>query len=288
MVRPCKRPGRISNAEHRPRGVVHRSVKVSDTVQAFDQLCEVQSDKASVEITSPFDGIVKELLVAEGAVAKVGEGLCVIEVDDGEAETVGSSLTESVDKPASPPPHPEQEKAKVEETAPGALETSPAPSPPQPSRRHHPLDPNRPQEAPSFTPGRSSSDVLATPATRHYARSKGVELESVAPGSGKSGRVERADIDAFLARKSAPPAPAAAAASSGEDAIIELGRTRYGMWKAMEKVRQFHESIRGKNLTNQAEFIGSSLWLHHKLRYYPFARTFAHAQCAHSKAVSHL
>ena len=53
-------------------------------IQAFDALCEVQSDKASVEITSPFDGVVKELLVKEGEVAKVGQGLCTIEVDSDE------------------------------------------------------------------------------------------------------------------------------------------------------------------------------------------------------------
>lgn len=59
-----------------------RTVKPSQTVQAFDPLCEVQSDKASVEITSPFEGVVKELLVQEGDVAKVGAGLCLIEVDE--------------------------------------------------------------------------------------------------------------------------------------------------------------------------------------------------------------
>ena len=57
-------------------------MKPSAVVQTFDPLCEVQSDKASVEITSPFEGIVKELLVKEGEVAKVGENLCIIEVED--------------------------------------------------------------------------------------------------------------------------------------------------------------------------------------------------------------
>lgn len=59
-----------------------RNVKPSNSVQAFDPLCEVQSDKASVEITSPFDGVIKELLVKEGDVAKVGETLCMIEIDE--------------------------------------------------------------------------------------------------------------------------------------------------------------------------------------------------------------
>jgi 2-oxoisovalerate dehydrogenase E2 component (dihydrolipoyl transacylase) len=60
-----------------------RSVKPTAKIQAFDSLCEVQSDKASVEITSPFEGVVQELLVQEGEVAKVGAGLCLIEVEEG-------------------------------------------------------------------------------------------------------------------------------------------------------------------------------------------------------------
>ena len=43
-----------------------RSVKSQATVQAFDVLCEVQSDKASVGITNLFDGVLKEILVKEG------------------------------------------------------------------------------------------------------------------------------------------------------------------------------------------------------------------------------
>jgi len=57
-------------------------VKELGTIKSFEPLCKVQSDKASVEITSPFDGVVKEILVKEGGVAKVGQGLCVIEVDE--------------------------------------------------------------------------------------------------------------------------------------------------------------------------------------------------------------
>ena len=57
-------------------------MKPQASVQAFDTLLEVQSDKASVEITSPFEGTVKELLVQEGEIAKVGSGLCLIETEE--------------------------------------------------------------------------------------------------------------------------------------------------------------------------------------------------------------
>ncbi|KAG6816569.1 hypothetical protein H0H87_004929 [Tephrocybe sp. NHM501043] len=232
FLRLLRRPGTISRAYFHSssplwltRKVVHQfkladigegiteceiikwSVAPSKTVQAFDALCEVQSDKASVEITSPFDGVVKELLVQEGEVAKVGAGLCLIEVE------------EEVDE-STPEPTP----AVKEETA-RPVETS---SPAEPARRTHPLDP-------SFTPSKDSSSadsVLAPPSVRHYARQQGVDLVQLAPGSGKGGRIEKNDIDAFIAKSAGRTTESV---SSEEDVVVELGRTRYGMWKAMVK-----------------------------------------------------
>lgn len=214
----------------------HRSVQPPTTVQSFDTLCEVQSDKASVEITSPFDGTIKELLVNEGEVAKVGEGLCVIEVEEGEESGEPEGM------PESPPPHAEQEALKSAQFSPD----SNAPTTPQPSsarsRRPHPLDPNIPPATKAARDGRSSgADVLATPSVRHFAKRSDVDLSLVAPGSGKGGRVEKKDVEAYLAGPPSSTASTAAAAKSqpntGADVVVPLGRTRYGMWKAMVKVR---------------------------------------------------
>ena len=72
-----------------------RSVKSQATVQAFEVLCQAQGDNASVEVTSPFDGVLKEILVKEGEVAKVGETLCLIETeDDEEVDSVETALSE--------------------------------------------------------------------------------------------------------------------------------------------------------------------------------------------------
>lgn len=202
----------------------YRSVKPNDTVEAFDPLCEVQSDKASVEITSPFEGVVKELLVKEGEVAKVGSNLCLIEVvheDDAEVEDLQLKHTESST----------QEVAKI------ALEENnvpPAPAPKQ--RRPHPLDPTA-----SVTQSRESADVLALPSVRHFAKSKGVDLSLLVPGSGRNGRVEKKDVEAYLSRSFELAAITVntqeQAFQNESDAVVELGRTRYGMWKAMERVR---------------------------------------------------
>ncbi|KXN82174.1 Lipoamide acyltransferase [Leucoagaricus sp. SymC.cos] len=218
--------------------IIKWTVKPSSTVAAFDPLCEVQSDKASVEITSPFDGVLKEILVKEGDVAKVGEGLCLIEVDE-EVLEGSSSGVDAGDKPykssaPSPPPLSEQPPPSTQESAPPS------------QRRPHPLDPNYVptlhstpsafKSAESQFSSRGAQDVLAMPSVRHYARSKDVDLALLAPGSGRDGRVEKADVDAYLARSgSYAEITASVPLPQQQDVVVELNRTRYNMWKAMEK-----------------------------------------------------
>ena len=245
--------------------LVYRSVSPRSSVSTFEPLCEVQSDKASVEITSPYDGTVAEILVQEGQVAKVGEDLCVIEVDEVGSDPSNAPTSEHRDTSiVNSPPPPSQEKRDP----PDAHESRPQPpSDKHPAaRRLHPLDPNasprpasEPKNASAWQSGASSAsdsvaaaaaaakrvtgaDVLALPAVRHFARESGVDIALLAPGSGKNGRVERVDVERYLAGgKSGSVGEQPAAVSPSllveEDIVVELGRTRYGMWKAMEKVR---------------------------------------------------
>ena len=55
-------------------------MKEGDRVAQFDQLCEVQSDKASVTITSRYDGIIRKIHHDIDAIAQVGQALVDIEV----------------------------------------------------------------------------------------------------------------------------------------------------------------------------------------------------------------
>jgi 2-oxoisovalerate dehydrogenase E2 component (dihydrolipoyl transacylase) len=203
-----------------------RSVRPTAKIQAFDPLCEVQSDKASVEITSPFEGVVKELLVQEGEVAKVGSGLCLIEVEEEAVDGVDSAIPEpsaqpsQVDQTTSPSTnHLTPQITSVETTA-------AAP------RGLHPLDPKYVPKAGVSAP---EKDVLAAPSVRHFARQNGVDLSLLMPGSGKGGRVEKRDVETFLS-KSNESNPVQQ--PTEKDVVVELGRTRYGMWKAMVKVRR--------------------------------------------------
>ncbi|KAK0416113.1 hypothetical protein QR680_012301 [Steinernema hermaphroditum] len=72
-------------------------IKEGDRVHQFDNICEVQSDKAAVSITSRYDGIVKKLYYKVDDVAKVGKPLIDIELSDGEEilETEANVVPES-------------------------------------------------------------------------------------------------------------------------------------------------------------------------------------------------
>ena len=200
-----------------------------------------------MEITSPFDGVVKQILVDEGQVAKVGAGLCLIEVEEEEA---AAEVTPAETQPV---------LETIEQEAPAA---------PAVARRLHPLDPSytQPQAGPR-KPGVAAEDILAAPSVRHFARKVGVDLAHVAPGSGKDGRIDKADVEAYVLRSSSPlnepklPGKPASAPSH-EGVAVELGRTRYSMWKAMTKVCRFAVSFLDQVDVRTTELGNTHLWVY--------------------------
>src|SRR5678810_770732 len=69
--------------------------KVGDTVKADDVLFDVETDKVSTEIPAQADGVIAEILVAEGTTAKVGTRLAVIR-ESGGAKAAPSRAAEAV------------------------------------------------------------------------------------------------------------------------------------------------------------------------------------------------
>ncbi len=193
-------------------------------MQAFDPLCEVQSDKASVEITSPFEGTVKDILVKEGQIAKVGEDLCTIEVEEEVAKEV--AVHEDVPTKSSSASTSADSASHTEEMG-------------TRKRKSHPLDPQRAKSEASEVEINNNANTLALPSVRHFAKANGVDVALLAPGSGRNGRVEKVDVEEYLAR-SLQDRSTTLSAPAQVDVVVDLGRTRHNMWKAMVKVSEYH------------------------------------------------
>jgi pyruvate dehydrogenase E2 component (dihydrolipoamide acetyltransferase) len=149
-------------------------VTAGQEVTAFQPLCEVESAKAAVELTAPVAGRVRETRFAEGAIARLGDVLVIIDTDGN-----GSA----------PPSRAERDATVAEPEWFGIVGSPP-----------------RTAEAPAQEPPRAQEHVRAAPFVRKLARDLGIPLEDIA-GSGPHGRVRIADVEARAARP-AEPAPA--------------------------------------------------------------------------------
>lgn len=177
--------------------IVKWFIKPGDKVQEDDVLCEVQNDKAVVEIPSPVEGTVQELLVGEGTVATVGQVLVTFDAPGYE------NLKFKGDEEGHA-----QEAVKAE-TASAPEATAPAQEVPAAAAQTQ-------QQAEADLDRR----VIAMPSVRKYARDKGIDIRLV-NGSGNNGRVLKEDIDHFLSGGNAAPALAVEAQEEEVKTAVE-------------------------------------------------------------------
>ncbi|RSM12498.1 hypothetical protein CDV31_006339 [Fusarium ambrosium] len=155
-------------------------VKPGDKVQQFDPICEVQSDKASVEITSRYDGTIKKINYEVDDMAAVGSPLMDIEVDEHGDATADDTTASS--PPKEEVTSTEQPNAVAEQTAP--------PSTPEPATQH--------QSQPSSTSSTPKNCGTMLPSVRHLLKQHNIDLSEVT-GTGKGGRVLKEDVHRHLA-----------------------------------------------------------------------------------------
>lgn len=162
--------------------VIQWFVEPGAKIEEFDLICEVQSDKASVEITSRYNGVIKKLHYDPGQMALVGHPLVDIDIPDNEL------------------PKARNEESRNNNESQAAEETSTSPMPEPVTKPKNPKTEHIP--------------TLATPAVRRICREKNIEISQVT-GSGKDGRVMKEDVLNF---ESSPATTTSAAASSQQPA----------------------------------------------------------------------
>jgi pyruvate dehydrogenase E2 component (dihydrolipoamide acetyltransferase) len=204
--------------------IVKWLAQVGESVKVDQPLCEIMTDKATVEISSPRAGVVKALHGKEGDVIKVHAPL--VEIDESGAGAAAKPEPKAAEaKPAKPEPKAAPPKAAAPPKP--APTSAPPPAPANGSNGHA-----EPMAA------AAGGKTLATPAVRSHARTAGVAIETV-PGSGKGGRVTHADIDAIVAQPTALKAPPALPIPSGagDERIRIIGLRRKIAEKMVESYR---------------------------------------------------
>jgi 2-oxoglutarate dehydrogenase E2 component (dihydrolipoamide succinyltransferase) len=149
-------------------------VKAGDAVAVDQPLCELETDKVTVEVNASVAGTIAGLVVEEGASVQVGGVLCHIEAGAAGAAAPKAAAPAAPPKPAS----------------------APAPAPAA-------------APAPATAAAPSGANLAASgPAARKLAEEKGVSAAAIHP-TGKDGRATKEDVLAAISSISAAPAPAA-------------------------------------------------------------------------------
>ncbi len=208
--------------------VVQVLVAEGDTIEGNQPVCELETDKAVVEVPCPHPGKITEVHFQKGDTINVGQVLLTLESDE-EPEpeeepksTEEAEAAEAAEAPSAPP---------EKEPPPAATKPAPAPKAPPPGAEA----PSPREEAPERGP------IPAGPAARRIARELGVDLRGLR-GSGKRGRITTDDVRAAA---QAPPeaAPSAEAAGPGWEPVVPPGEPGEDSWgpvrrEKMPRIRQ--------------------------------------------------
>lgn len=163
-------------------GVVAEWLKeVGDEVASGEVLAEIETDKATMEFESFYDGVLLHIGVEKGAGAPVNAILAVIGDKDEDlekilAEAAAAAPAAEEEKEEALAPTPEPTPAPAPAAAPNPVVAAPAPAP----------------AAVADTNGR----IFASPLAKKMANERGIDLNHVS-GTGEGGRIVKADIDHY-------------------------------------------------------------------------------------------
>ncbi len=208
--------------------VVNCLVKVGDEIKKGDVIFEIETDKATLEMESPFGGFVKHILAKVDQTLLVGAPMMILgEKDENVPQSYVDSLLGVKSAPGSP-------------AVPAAPTAEPAKAAPEPAK--------------------PAGKIMASPRAKKLADELGVDLATL-KGTGPAGKITEVDIQKAAEAKSAKPAPAAKAApaptaTAGEarlGATIALNRlqriTAERMLKSKQEIPCFYLTVKA-DVTN--------------------------------------
>jgi pyruvate dehydrogenase E2 component (dihydrolipoamide acetyltransferase) len=169
--------------------------KVGDEIEPGDLLAEIETDKATMEFESVYEGVLLHIEVAEGAVPVNG----VIAVIGDKGEDFKSELEKALSDNGSS--NGEEEKTESADTGSAEATVTDAPAPATES------------SSPAQEPAAESGRIKASPLARSMAQEAGIELSTLT-GSGENGRIVKRDIEEAISRQKSTPAPAPAPAAA--------------------------------------------------------------------------
>jgi pyruvate dehydrogenase E2 component (dihydrolipoamide acetyltransferase) len=154
--------------------------KVGDAVKADDVLFDVETDKVSTEIPAQADGVLAEILVAEGVTAKVGARLAVIQEKGG---------TQRAETPDAGSPRPQGANRPNTGQTPDTAQAKTA----------------APAGAATVRPREAAADERLSPVVRRLLAEHTLDPRSI-KGTGRDGRITRDDVIAHIERAKPPAA----------------------------------------------------------------------------------
>ncbi|TZF82194.1 pyruvate dehydrogenase [Pedobacter sp. BS3] len=177
--------------------------KVGDTVKSDDVLAEVETDKATMEVTAYAEGTLLYIGVEKGQAAKVNDIIAIVGKE-------GTDITPLLKQSAAP----KGGESKAAE-----------------SSKPETVTPEKPEEqAASTSSSADDSRVKASPLARKIAKDKGIDLSQV-KGSAEGGRIVKKDIEGFTpsTQQIAEAAPKAAASAGAQAVTIPqyVGEEKY-------------------------------------------------------------
>ena len=184
--------------------------KVGDTVKSGELLAEIETDKATLEFESFFDGVLLHIGIEKGKPAPVnsllaiigekGEDISALIAGGGQSEAPAEKKEEKSEEKKADEPKKEEEEAKLPKTEASSGK-----------------DEKPKEKAPVIN--NSGGRIFASPLAKKLAEEKGVDLSFIT-GTGEGGRITKRDVDHYVPYD-APARPAGSSGSSLTESFVD-------------------------------------------------------------------